>query len=341
MRVPSAGRRRSAALAAALACAVAVLVHAAAAEAGRGARATPRLDDAGYLAVADRLQRRLDAALERRARRYEPGLGRDRRARSTPTCCSSTRWPRCTATRAGAPRRPRALRSRASSSARRSGRRAAGRRRPAGPGAGWVAAPGRRTGTWCSTPRSSTGWSQAYLARDALGLDARHGRAHPRRDPRAWRRATTSAGRRCGSTRSTGTARCPRRTRSSTAQRQALADGLGGHLARFLAGGRRSARRGQPRGGSALSLPARTQAAPAMNVDSAEYANIVLSFSRFYGAARRAGHAAARAGRPAARLGPARRRRLLDARRLPQLGHRARLLALAPAQEGRRSRSRR
>ena len=36
------------------------------------------------------------------------------------------------------------------------------------------------------------------------------------------------------------------------------------------------------------------------------------------------------------RLGPARDRRLLDARRLPQLGHRPRLPALAPAQEGRR-----
>ena len=41
------------------------------------------------------------------------------------------------------------------------------------------------------------------------------------------------------------------------------------------------------------------------------------------------------AARAAARLGPARDRRLLDPRRLPQLGHRPRLLSLAPAQEDR------
>ena len=36
-----------------------------------------------------------------------------------------------------------------------------------------------------------------------------------------------------------------------------------------------------------------------MNVDSAEYANIVLTFTRFYDQARRAGHAGAAAPRPA------------------------------------------
>ena len=75
-----------------------------------------------------------------------------------------------------------------------------------------------------------------------------------------------------------------------------------------------------------------------MNVDSAEYANIVLSFTRFYDQARRAGMAAMpRRSQAADRVAVdrARDRRLLDARRLHELGLRPRLPALAPVQEAR------
>src|SRR6476469_1292647 len=72
MRVPSAGRR-SAVLAAALACAVTVSVHARPqAEAGpTPVRYAAGLDDAGYLALADRLQRRLDPLWNEAMGRYE------------------------------------------------------------------------------------------------------------------------------------------------------------------------------------------------------------------------------------------------------------------------------
>ena len=74
-----------------------------------------------------------------------------------------------------------------------------------------------------------------------------------------------------------------------------------------------------------------------MNLDSAEYANIVLTFTRFYDQARRAGMAAAVRLRaePHAPVGHARRLGLLDARRLHELGLRPRLPALAPGQEAR------
>ena len=71
------------------------------------------------------------------------------------------------------------------------------------------------------------------------------------------------------------------------------------------------------------------------NVDSAEYANIVLTFTRFYDQARRGRHA--RAARLGPRAGPAvdqaRDQRLLDPQRLHELGLRPRLRPLAPGQE--------
>jgi hypothetical protein len=74
-------------------------------------------------------------------------------------------------------------------------------------------------------------------------------------------------------------------------QTAVLADGMARHLKRFLGDGRNF--------GAGLRfhyLPARPVRDP-LNVDSAEYANIVLSFSRFYTAARAAGT------RPPAQLG--------------------------------------
>ena len=73
------------------------------------------------------------------------------------------------------------------------------------------------------------------------------------------------------------------------------------------------------------------------NLDSAEYANIVCGFLVAYRQARDAGMPPldrARAPRRA-RVDRARAVGLLDARRLPELGHRPRLQALAPGQEAR------
>ena len=73
-------------------------------------------------------------------------------------------------------------------------------------------------------------------------------------------------------------------------ERTALAEGMGRHLARFLAGASGTeARAGNFGAGLRFHyLPHRVLRAKS-NVDSAEYANIVLSVSRFYGPARRAG----------------------------------------------------
>ena len=71
------------------------------------------------------------------------------------------------------------------------------------------------------------------------------------------------------------------------------------------------------------------------NVDSAEYANIVLTFTRFYAQARRAGMP--RPARDLPRARPAVDRAgaqwLLDPRRVPELGLRPRLRPLAAGQE--------
>ena len=74
-----------------------------------------------------------------------------------------------------------------------------------------------------------------------------------------------------------------------------------------------------------------------MNVDSAEYANIVLELHALLrpGAPRRDGAAAGRAQAADRPVDRARAGRLLDARRLHELGLRPRLQALAPGQEAR------
>ena len=122
------------------------------------------------------------------------------------------------------------------------------------------------------------------------GLDARTVGADPRRDPRRWRRARTTATRPCGSIRSTGTPRSWPPTRRSTARRRRSSPACTA-TSRTSSPARRRSR--APRATSAPGLrfhylPHRETARRA-NVDSAEYANIVLSFSRYYGAARRAG----------------------------------------------------
>ncbi len=74
-----------------------------------------------------------------------------------------------------------------------------------------------------------------------------------------------------------------------------------------------------------------------MNVDSAEYANIVLELHALLqpGPARRDGAAAGRAQAADRAVDRARAGRLLDARRLHELGLRPRLQPLAPGQEAR------
>ena len=109
-------------------------------------------------------------------------------------------------------------------------------------------------------------------------------------------------------------------------------------LRRFFAGVRGTGARPATSARACASTTCRTRRSThAMNVDSAEYANIVLTFTRFYDQARRAGMPALPASARAchARVGHARDRRLLDARRLHELGLRARLRALAPGEEAR------
>ena len=214
----------------------------------------------------------------------------------------------------------------------------------------WLTGPavwrGGRTPGWMAGPRGSSllpvyqseavgGLVQAYVARRELAL--------PRRDVDAIRARIRRVAR-------SRAFRWPAlnlnqinwyveliAARAVVEQRpRLLAQGFRRYLNRFLAGVR-------PRGRAAGNLgpglrfhyrPSRRPGEP-INVDSAEYANIVLSFSRFYAAARAAGmprprHARLRLLRG---VGAARCGRLLDTRRLSQLGHRLRLRALASDQE--------
>ena len=311
MRVPSAGRRRSAAARRG----AGVRRHRVrpCPAAGRGrphARAICRRGSTtpATSRVADRLQRRLDALLERRdCSATSPGPGAtDAEVNADLLLVHAVAARRGHRGPAARRRRARA-RSCASSSARRSGPArpppAPTRRSPGRAGSPRRAA---AAAIWSSTSRSIDG-ARARLpgARRARPRRARPSRASATRST-ASRRAATSAGRRCGSTRSTGTPRSSPPTRRSTATAR-RSPRPARQLARFLAGAAPQ-RRAAGNLGAGLRfhyLPARGPRGAA-NVDSAEYANIVLSFSRFYGAGRAAGMRAARAARAAARLGPAR-----------------------------------
>ena len=93
------------------------------------------------------------------------------------------------------------------------------------------------------------------------------------------------------------------------------------------------------RGGSRTSGPSYSfhrnpfqRAGRPQNIESAEYANIVLDVIYYYEQARHAGMTplSRRAGADAARMGQARAARLLDAQRLPELGHGPLPVPLAP-----------
>ena len=267
--------------------------------------------------------------------RYEPGPGAtDTRGQRRPAARARRRRA-ARATRAGARGRPRPLGRALPRLPGGLDRAPAARRRPAGPGAGWVAGPGAPhrhpvfdvevdRGLVAGLPR----------ARRARG-STRDGRADPRPDPRGRDERGLALTRRCGSTRSTGTPRSLAADATvNGAQRGARRRAPCGTW-RASSPARRRRARPATSGRAALPLPARARPAHALERRLGrvrEHRARLLALLR----RRRAARACARRrSSAAARLGPARARRLLDARRLPELGHRTGLLALAPAQEGR------
>ena len=185
MRVPSPGRRRCSRPSPRRRVRRRVLVHVdpRVPPTAAARRAAAGLDDAGYLA-----RRRPAAAPARRAlgrarSALRPGPGRDRdrgqrRPAARPLAGRAAR-----PSRAGARRRPRA---RARALPRRP---EVWTERPPVGADPQVTGPGWRAGA--RTPdrhmvfdtEAVDGLVHAYLARDVLGLDARHRRAHPRPDP--------------------------------------------------------------------------------------------------------------------------------------------------------------
>jgi hypothetical protein len=279
MFVPSPGRRRlPAALAAALVCAV--IPSSAAA-----------YDDAGYFAVADRLVTHLDPYWDARTQRYETGPG------GTLTETNAN----LLLVHALAAARDHDGPARADERARAITRLLVGPEiwtevppvgaRPWLVGPGWRAAPLSPIRHPVFDVDTVDGLVHAYLARDALGLDA----ALVARIRTEIHAVATSDDYRWPALRvnqfnwycAMFAADAIVNGRTAT-----LAVGMARHLERFLAGARENF-------GAGLQfhyLPHQPPGHP-VNVDSAEYANIVLSFSRFYGAARAAGmHPPARLG---------------------------------------------
>ena len=186
MRVPSSGRRRRvAAFAATVACAVALLAHVySPVAADRPASAAPAgLDDAGYFAVADGLQRRLDPLWDPALGRYEPGPG----ATTTQVNADLLLVHSLAALRGH--RGPTRADARARSIARfLVGPQVWTTRPPLGAdpqvtGPGWISGPGRTGRHMVYDTAAVDGLVHAYLARHVLGLDRRTVTLHPRRDP--------------------------------------------------------------------------------------------------------------------------------------------------------------
>ena len=287
MRVPSAGRR-SAVLAAALACVVAVSVVPRP-QAQAGPTRTAGLDDAGYLALADRLQRRLDPLWNAAMGRYEPGPGA-----ADAQVNADLLLVHAVAARHGH-RGPARQDARARSVARFLVSPALFSARPpfgADPqvkGAGWVAAPGRPLRHPVFDIEVIEALTQAYLARDALRLDG--GTVARIRDE--IHQVATSEDYRYPALRLNQInwyIAVLAADATVNGAHAAFVTGVHGHLEHFLAGV-------APQPGAAGNLGAglrfhylpRRETSRRFNVDSAEYANIVLSFSRYYGAARSAG----------------------------------------------------
>ena len=290
MRVPSAGRR-SAVLAVALACAVTVSAQPRPrAEAGPAhARPASGLDDAGYLALADRLQRRLEPLWNAAMGRYEPGPGAtDAQINADLLLVHAVAAQHGHRGPARQDARARSITRFLVSSALFSSHPPLGAD-PQVKGAGWVAAPGRPQRHPVFDIEVIEGLTQAYLAREPLHLDA--GTIARIRDE--IHQVATSEDYRYPALRLNQinwyTAVLAADATVNGAQ-AAFVTGLHGHLEHFLAGAAP-----QPRTAGNLGAGLRFHYLPhreterRANVDSAEYANIVLSFSRYYGAARRAG----------------------------------------------------
>ena len=293
------------------------------------------LSEADYFAFADRIARGCGPSGTPPAGCTSRGRTAPRRAR-TRTCCCCTRSRRC----AGTP-------------ARRGGTSARARLVDRMTRAADV--PARRARTPRARPDGLLGAAadveraRPHLARLAGRRGARVGvartpraQALARRGARGSRRSIDRCARHPGwrfphaarRTRSTGTRSCTRAPRASPDISDLLRRDYRRHLAALhrrhhaAAAGDALA---EPRTGLRLPLQPAPAGVGAANFDTPEYANIVATALQYHARARQAGMKPLpeRSVGAAARLGHAAADRVVDARRLPQLGHRPRLAALA------------
>ena len=343
MLVPSAGRRRlPAAIAAASVCAVTLLVHvrdvaqpAPAVRAAVAPRSGAALDDAGYVAVAAHLQSRLDRRWNSRLERYDPGPG---------ATTSMVNGDLLLVHAVAAATRPSAAPLRADARARAIVRLLTGPQvwaeRPLAGADPQVIGPGLGGGARSRVPPPGLrqlevvdGLVHAYLARDALGLDAGHGGPHPRARSTRSRRARLPLARPAAQPDQL-VLRAVRRRRDRQRRARGARRRHGAPARRFLAAcAARAARPATSGPGLRFHyLPHRARGREDERglgrVREHRPELLALLRARPHGR-----HARARAARPAPRVGAARAQRLLDAQRLHELGQRPRLRALAPAQE--------
>ena len=248
------------------------------------------LDDDGYVAVATQLQRRLDARWNARLHRYDPGPGA-----STSMVNGDLLLVHAVAAQRGL-RGPLRADDRARAIVRfLTGPEIYAERPPAGAdpqvtGPGWANGPGRSGRHPVYDREVIDGLVHAYHARDALGLAP----ADVARIRREVHRVATSRDYAWPALRLNQINwYCEMYAADAIVNgtRTALAEGMARQLARFLAGTRDHGRGGVGNLGPGLHfryLPHKGLRTTS-NVDSAEYANIVLSFSRFYGLARASG----------------------------------------------------
>jgi hypothetical protein len=285
------GRRRlPTAIAVATLCAAgSLLVHQCAAESSPPSQAaTAPLDDGGYIAVAERMQERIDPLWNGRLGRYEPGPGS-----STSRVNADLLLVHAVAAQRGleAPLRADA---RARAIVRfLTGPQIYGERPPGGAranvtGPGWTAGPGRNERHPVFDAEVIDGLVHAYVAREALDLPA----GDIARIRRQVHRVATGRDYAWPALRLNQINwYCEIYAADAlvNGERAALATGMARQLARFLAS--RPHGRAVGNFGAGLRFHYLPHMGPraAGNVDSAEYANIVLSFSRFYGLARQSG----------------------------------------------------
>jgi hypothetical protein len=290
MRVSSAGRRRlSAAIAVASLCAVSSLVvHERSPASGAQRPLVAPLDDEGYIAVASRLQGRIDALWSDDLGRYEPGPG---------AATAMVNADLLLVHAVAAQRRldgPLRADARARSIVRfLTGPQIYGEHPPEGAGEkvtgpGWAAGPGRKERHPVFDAEVVDGLVHAYVARDALGLD----QADVARIRYQVHRVATGRDYAWPALRLNQInwyVELYAADALVNGERAALATGMARQLARFLASRPQGRAVGNFGAGLRFHYLPHMSARVGGNVDSAEYANIVLSFSRFYGLARESG----------------------------------------------------